>query len=393
MTRFLGLIAGTVIVVSTSIAYADVTTDRHYKMGDDDNGSGVGVLVSIDANNTRNSAAEVFSGQRSAVPPQLNTFTGNPTYVDATGRDGAGGGELGINFDGDDSVRGRGFGVPNYSDGQSGAGDGYDGIFLRGMQAWVRPTSSGSSQRQDIVMDSTQFGVFITENDTWGLQYGDSDNPAIPIVPIIVDTNVSVNFNSWSHVMHWTDGSKAFLWVDGVAIGSTTGQFNSENDPVNLNPVLSVGADANGSNPYTGDVDDLKIFVWGTNDSAESPFGEFALGEDNDYVALNLTGVDGDVNQDGNLTQADVDALAAGWRDQNTVNNLQVGGLDSLANGDLNLNGVTDFDDLLLLYQASIASSANLNFGAVGVPEPSTAILLVWSAASLLLWPRRRCSH
>ena len=102
-----------------------------------------------------------------------------------------------------------------------------------------------------------------------------------------------------------------------------------------------------------------------------------------DVVMLDVTGVAGDVNQDGVLDLLDLDAFLAGWRSDTT-------GLTQLEQtqlGDLNFSGLTDLSDAKLLQQALLSAGISSPFSLAGlgsVPEP-TAGLLATPAAMLLV--------
>ena len=104
-------------------------------------------------------------------------------------------------------------------------------------------------------------------------------------------------------------------------------------------------------------------------------------------VGATINGV-GDVNNDGSLTQADKDAFIAGWLSKRVVNGVQVGDMLSRAQGDLNLDGITNIQDLLLIQNAlpgaGIGSITAADLG--GVPEPATISLIV---LGMLALPRR----
>ena len=145
---------------------------------------------------------------------------------------------------------------------------------------------------------------------------------------------------------------------------------------------------------FSGVLDNLEMFVLGTSTGATpEDFGTFDLATDNQYVAGVMAGLpDGDVDMDGSLDPvADVDAFVAGWLNENLVNNIRVGDLDSRGAGDLNFDGITDLSDAFLLHEALAAAGGGLDFSALtaAVPEPSTLVLLSLAAVMGLLWRRR----
>jgi sialidase-1 len=96
-----------------------------------------------------------------------------------------------------------------------------------------------------------------------------------------------------------------------------------------------------------------------------------------DLAPEGWNGIFGDVDQNGMLEQADLDAFVNAWKPINNITYL--GGLDSYTHGDLNFNGINDLGDVLLMRQAllaqglSAASLANLPT----VPEPSLLALVI----------------
>jgi hypothetical protein len=109
------------------------------------------------------------------------------------------------------------------------------------------------------------------------------------------------------------------------------------------------------------------------------------------YSIMGDVNLDGEVTGDGTglATEDDVAAFVAGWGTDNLAGK---GDYETWKNGDLNLDGLTDAEDFLLLRSAlngPIGSGAMQSlFGAV--PEPSSAILAILAAGILAARPRRR---
>jgi hypothetical protein len=109
------------------------------------------------------------------------------------------------------------------------------------------------------------------------------------------------------------------------------------------------------------------------------------------YSIMGDVNLDGDVTGDGTglATADDVAAFVAGWGTDNLAGK---GDYETWTKGDLNLDGLTDVEDFLLLRGAlngPIGSGAMMAlFGAV--PEPSSAILAALAAAFLAARVRRR---
>lgn len=111
-------------------------------------------------------------------------------------------------------------------------------------------------------------------------------------------------------------------------------------------------------------------------------------------VSRPLSGVDGDVNQDGLVNGDgtgiaavdDVTAFAEGWlsSDHETL-------FDQVSNGDLNLDGVTNLADWVIL-RANHENGAQLSLARLletSIPEPTTLVLI---SLTILSPPRRRRS-
>jgi hypothetical protein len=163
---------------------------------------------------------------------------------------------------------------------------------------------------------------------------------------------------------------------------------------------MYVGAGSGGgSNFFTGQIDSLKLGVFGDNTAQGGQnWGNFDLGVDNDYIA-NLHLVQGDVNGDGVVNGTgtgpaatdDVSFFIAHWLAERRVNNILVGDLTSRTTlGDLNYDGRTSLADWALL-RAAHGAGAGLDLGALlaGVPEPSTAALAVLTATAICGLARR----
>lgn len=101
-------------------------------------------------------------------------------------------------------------------------------------------------------------------------------------------------------------------------------------------------------------------------------FSSFQL---SDLNPLPWNGVPGDVNQNGVLDTADVNAFVLVWKPLNS--DTYRGGVDSYTHGDLNFNGINDLGDVFLLRQALLAQGASASALAdlLSVPEPSTLVL------------------
>ena len=312
--------------------------------------------------------------------------TGDPTYVDVstTNRPFASVNSLGVTFNGiDQELRGIGLGNPGQGDDQFTAPLSYQGLFARTMQAYVRPTDSGSALRQDVYFDTEQFGIFIDANDNWGIEYGQ---------PGTISTSLPVEFNEWTHVMHRTTGGIVILYLDGVASRAVQGFFDGNPAPNNGSTDLVIGAGTAGGNFFEGQIDDFSLLISGDNsdETNGADYGPFDLGVDNDFARESLLAdgfVDGDVNGDGVVNgdgfgdpaSDDVAFFVEHWLDQNVVDGFAIGDLNSRTQlADLNFSGTTNLFDWAIL-RANHADGDSLNLFAIlngqRVPEPSSACL------------------
>jgi hypothetical protein len=379
----------TVLGVMSVISVA-ATLDRHYRMGDDlAEGAAPGGSVNV----TFDSFGQPGQGQLVDL-----TAVNTPTYVTISGRPDGGGG-LGIQFTAAQTEYLHGFnlGFPEDSFSAathhtpSGGALDYMGIANRGFQFWVRPASTAV---QTLVMDTNRHGVRINANGRFSMRYNGLD----------FESTQAVTPNSWYHVevvrpAGAANGSRMF--VNGVAVAAAPGGYDDDwaDLTVGTNTAgddqLSPGFTGGTAEFFSGIVDELKMFVIGTSTSTTPVnYGTFSLTADNDYVASPVTGIKnvaGDVTNDGFLNQADKDAFIAGWMDRRLVNGIQIGDMASRAQGDLNLDGITNIQDLLLLQNALPGAGLGTITAAelAGVPEPATAGLLLLGAIALP-WRSRR---
>lgn len=421
--KMAGLAAAMIMVATAGIASAEVFNDRDYQLGDDTFG--------LNADSQGVDTVKFPAAANSGAFQDL-TINGSPATVSAAGRPGAGGGSLATSFSGsgDALTSGQSLNSPNqtwnnltiYPDN----GDGYDpptgvdgpdsdtvydpafphnysGIFGRGIQLWAKPDAAGLGQgnRQDLVLDTEEHGIYITEDDTWGFQF-DCDT-------CLEDTGVAVDTVNWTHIMHLGGVSGGALdgamLINGVAAGARAGFYD------NSTAGLSIGSNLAGDgNFYDGVLDDVRIFLYGDN-SEQAPaatnieaghlgggdWGSLDLGTDNDWIAQQLASLGvtdrGDVDLDGNIDADDVTAFIDDWQKVQTLNNVAVGDWNSRSqNSDLNYDGTTNLQDAFILH-ASLqdAGLGGLNFALLGtaVPEPSSTVMFLAGLAALPLRYKR----
>lgn len=395
----------TVIVAGlavSSVASA-VTLDRLYRLGDAA-GEGAADNLSVGAGNafgvTFDEAGLPLQGQLVDLTP-VNT----PTYRTINGRpDGVGG--LGIEFKAaqQEYLHGFSLGFPQDSFSSSshttvsGGNLNYTAISNRGFQFWVRPLATTA---QTIVMDTNRHGVRIDSSGRYSMRYNGVD----------FDSGVSVTAGQWSHIMvirpaGAANGSR--MYVNGVAAVTAPGGYaddwadlvlgaNTAGDDSGDHGVPPVGFTGGTTEFFSGIIDDLEMFVMGkTPPPSEIDYGTFDFGAENDFAATQVSGVLGDVTNNGTFNSSDKAAFIAGWMDRRLVGGIQVGDMVSLGQGDLNFDGITDIKDLLIMQSAL----AGAGMGAITaaelqgatVPEPSTLALLLIAAISAICPVRSRRS-
>jgi hypothetical protein len=366
-----------------------VTNDRVYHFGDDPLehaspglpvGSGTGNPTPGGTLDSLGPVSGTFQDLLATSATYRNVSVTSPSLL--TTRPGATSGNLGIEFNGTSSyLRGSRLGYPSTtasSTGGSGSLD-YSGLSNRGFQLWIYPDSAKSGSDQNVVIDTNQHGLRIGASGNWVMRYAGTD----------LDSGSPVIFNDWSHVMvsrsiNGGVSGGSILYVNGVAVKASTAQYDAT---ANLQLVIgsntgdNIGTSVGSQDHFDGVLDELEMFVMGTTINGLNR-GSFNFGTDNQYAALNLTGVAGDVDQNGVLDPvADVNAFIAGWGSENFVDGVRVGDMSTILNGDLNFDGITDLTDGFLLHHALLAElGIGLDFSRIGqpVPEPMTFSLLLF---------------
>ena len=384
--------AGLSLMLATTLVAA-VTVDRDYKLGDD---PAEGAVTGGSVSTTFDSAGALGQGQLVDL-----TAVNSPSYVAISGRpDGVGGRGIQFSSAQQQYLHGFNLGFPQnsfsaatHTTPMGGALD-YLGIGDRGFQFWSRPTSTAV---QTLVMDTNQHGVRIDSNGKFAMRYANVD----------YESSVSVVPNNWYHIevvrpAGAANGSR--MYINGVAVAIAAGGY--KDDWADVVVGSNTAGDDGGSHPnipspqgftggtqefYSGIIDDLKMFVMGTSTSSTPVnYGTFNFATDNAFAASPITGfknVAGDVTNNGIFDVNDKNAFVAGWLQKHIVNGVQIGDMASHAQGDLNLDGITNIQDLLLMQNAltgagiGTITSAELS----GVPEPTTTLLAVLALLPLAI--------
>ena len=393
--RVLPVVAAVAMVAATATPAQAIELDRDLQLGDNPSESAV----------VGETVTQSFDSSDYFVDFGFGTGAvgGNPVYANVSSRPGAtaDSSNIGITFDGTgDYLNQRNFNNPETSAGATGNTLGitdtdlndYTGLRNRGMQIWVNPSSAGMGTRQSVLHDSNQFGILISDSNTWILQSNGTE----------FDTGAPVVFDNWSHVSVVREfGVGTVMLVNGLGIGRTGSTYDT-GDTSDLVIGANTGGDeltfSGGTQDFfNGTLDQLEVFTWGeTSNDPAIDYGDYNFGRDNGYARTvgGITGVAGDINSDGVLNQSDVDDFVAGWRFESSLGFLDdndsaagFADLTTFANGDLDFDGDVDLSDAFAMHSALIAagSPASLNFEALAaaVPEPSSAILLGLSMIAL----------
>ena len=387
-----------IVAALSTLAGAVGTLDRDYGLGDDGaEGAALGSVVG--SGNGFSTSFDSWGTPGTGDLQDLSVF-GNPIYTNVSDRPLFSGG-FGVEFDGDgDYLRGSNLNLPdtsaasvNHDDDPSGTStpgpNNYAGIVNRYLQFWVRPDSASQSVTQSVVMDSNQHGVRIVDGN-WSMRYGGSD----------YDSDVSVNFGQWAHVMlarpfGADEGSR--LYVNGEAVTAATGGYDGA-----ATEELVVGSNTgrDGNLAFTGGtdeffhgrIDNLTLGIFGDNTNlGGQDFGEFEFSFDNEFAADAISSVaEADVNLDGVVSgdgtgpaaSDDVTAFVEGWLFENEFNGQRVADLVSRSKGDLDFNGITDLADYAILNMANPALGAAIG-DQLFIPEPSGSMLAIGFATFL----------
>jgi hypothetical protein len=213
------------------------------------------------------------------------------------------------------------------------------------------------------------------------------------------DLTQTVTPNTWYHIemvrpAGITSGSRMYVNGVAVAVSSTVTGYSTSNDTQAM--ALTIGSNLTDDGEfYSGIVDDMRMFVMGTSTSSTPVnYGTFNFAADNAYAASPISGIKGiagDVTNNGVFDVSDKNAFITGWLKKHVVNGVQIGDLASRAQGDLNLDGITNIQDLLLMQNALTGAGIGSITAAElsGVPEPATALLVILAMLPLAIGRRR----
>jgi hypothetical protein len=362
---------GTSLLLTASAA-ADGTLLRWHRMGEQEGGVNNGaVFQTLDTN---------LGGADFTDLPLDGTNT--PTYRTIAGRpDGGGGTGIEFNAAQSENLSGVAINRPSQSQLEQSEGGSYDlaGISDRGFQFWARPTSTAA---QSLVLDTDRHGARINSSGNFSMRYANVD----------YDSTMAVAPNNWYHIeVVRPDGpaNRSRMYVNGVAV-AVSSAIDYTSDTLTF---MSVGSNTAGTGEFfSGIIDELKFNVYGTSDPGGAVYGEYNFSSDNDYADFKLTGVPGDLDHSGMLTQDDKDAFIEGWMDKKVINGFQIGDLDTFEAGDLNLDGITNIFDLAIMQGALSGAGMGAITSAelAGIPEPASIVLLLTALTASLARRRRR---
>lgn len=269
------------------------------------------------------------------------------TYVD--GRSGPD--SFALEFDGVDFLEGDSFDPRNFRN-----------SFTALSQGWFKPDSESAGIRQHLwAVGPDNGGVAISEDGFYELVAGGSAGTLI--------TDISADFDEWTHLAVLRGGNGTNLYLNGGLVARAEGFWNGPG-------TFYLGAGPEGVDPFDGAIDDFTISGFGD--------GSFVLSEDLTFFdSLVLSGVTGDVDQDGIVNESDYETWV---RNAGFDNGLGAGDVTTLLNGDLDQNGRINFFDFQIIRAEAAANGVML----AAIPEPSSSVLCGLSVVGLLALRRTR---
>jgi hypothetical protein len=411
------MFAAPVCLLTPAVASADATLDRLYQFGDDsfespsDEGTPFNTFFLPETVDSIGVGASGFHDMGFTGSPSYENTGPAPTGTIAPVPGAPVASAWSMEFDGVDDVLfrlGGGLGSPAAVDNDAvyGGTVNYTGITTRLIDAWVFPTDAASTTRQDIIIDTYQFGIYITADNKWGHIYGET---GAPVTGLARPSEDAVEYNQWTHVMQRTfTDTAAALYVNGVVVHATEDNYDNTPDtpaPPGVHPDIIVGAgNDRASNFFQGRVDHVSLSVSGNNSTtaaggglpAGQNWGDVDLRVDNDWIRNELIGINiGDVDvSGGDPDPTDIAVFKANWLHEQEFNGRQIGDWNSRVLGDLDIDGDIDLNDALILRNGFLAAGAGAVFDAafanLPVPEPTSALLAVCGALAAAGIRRRR---
>jgi hypothetical protein len=332
---------------------------RVYEFGENDPGAMLGgeVIETQDSQVPPVPGSDVAGGADSV--PLFAEFLEEPTYVEGRG----GPGTFAIDFDGEfDRLTSPAFDPRNFN-----GPDSFNAL----SQAWLKPDSAKQGQQQNVwSLGNDNGGVGITADGFWQIIASSS-------IPDTASTT-PVAFDEWTHVAIYRTGNFARLYVNGSLVVSGANFWNGVGLVTVGNRTSEVPSTSLAH--YDGAIDDFAISGFGFD-------GVFGLNpaEDIDFFAdLVITGVPGDVDQDGDADQDDYNI----WSTNVGFNSgLGSGDPSTLLIGDLDQNGRVNYFDFIEIVAAARAEGNQLVLGSI--PEPSALILVAAAALCCAVGTRK----
>lgn len=320
-----------------SLLHAAVVV-RNYPLGEEDNGAAIGEEASFTVDNVESDLDQ--------VDVVVDLF-GFGTYVAGRNEES----EFAISFDGQSDF----FQAPPFDPRNFG------GSFTALSQGWINPRSEGEGFSQTVwAVGTDNGGVGITEDGFWQLNSGGNAGSLV--------TETPVAFDEWVHLAVLRGGNNGTLYLNGSVIGRNDGFWNAPGE-------FYLGVGPTEEDAFFGSIDDFAIS--GFQDGSFDPVVDIRF-----LDPSALTGILGDVDQDGLVGQSDYDA----WSVNVGFNNgLGVGDFSTLFRGDVDQNGSINFFDFQIIRTEALAAG-----NAIAVPEPTSQILLAISALAVLTLRRKR---
>ena len=245
----------------------------------------------------------------------------------------------------------------------------------------------------DFISSATHLGVFGTDSTvTLGADAGDAVVDEIDGDWLGIDGDsdsdwfrFSVTDTTWANITVAPLGPTYVSGQQGTFVASAQSDLNLQLfGPNGTNLLASIDQQGIGN---TEVLERFELTVAGEyflHVGGESDLNQFYQ---LDVLVTTFNGVEGDVNQDGSVDEADITAFQAGWLSDTSGMTL----VESIMLGDLNASGRTDQEDVFILREALKANLANLDLDGLPadpVPEPSTLALCM--VLSLLIFYRQQ---